>query len=271
MQWVRSPVYRARTRLVAQVVVWVWWGFMAFLGLLYMGLSFASFTQLRSVGGCVGHGLTGPQGLTCMHAPPINIWHYPTPTQGTGKVQDFTADSVIEFKTYRDNLLGSSFISAVVVLWAVLFSFLVLISRCFGDIKVMYGVMVGSVFNSAWVLLLSGMTLQSSQPLADWFQQQGVWSDFQNNTFRATYIMAYVMTVFFILSFFVLLFGRKSLGRKELQDSTPMMSHAPSSGVPPSNAYVDMGSVAMTSTNGAAASGKAGGGFLSSLRRQQQV
>lgn len=182
--------------------VWIFWIVNTFFSSIYSGLSLATFSNIKS---------------------------------GT---ENFVFESDTQRNTYRNSLLASCMLGFLIVLFFMIFSFLVLIARTFGDVKLSYGIMLGTALHTAWFLLLAGLVLQNRDPDMQNLQNSNVWSSNDYKTYQATYAFCYILVAMYLIAFFVLFFGRKYIGKTE-EEGGPVAS----GGSQPVNVYLDMGSM----------------------------
>lgn len=187
-----------------KAVVWVFWCFNTFFGVIYSGLALASFSAVRS---------------------------------GT---EHFEMDSETQKATYRNSLLASCMLGFLMVLFFMVYSFLVLIWRQFGDAKLAYGIMLGTAIHTAWFMILAGLVLQNRDGDMELLKNAGWWSDGDYKTYQATYIFSYILSGLYIIAFLILLLGRTYLGKPD--EGPAAASGLSRTSTQPVNVYVDMGS-----------------------------
>lgn len=188
-----------------KALVWVFWSVNTFFSAIYSALALTTFNAIR---------------------------------EGTSKL--IFADPSYG-KSFTNSLLGSCMMGFLIVVFFMVYSFLVLISRAFGDVKLAYGVMLGTAIHTSWFMLLAALVLQNrDSDMRTNLVDQGIWSDNDLKVYQATYAFAYILVGMFILAFFILFFGRKYIGKVAGDDTIAVGSGA--SNAPP-NAYLNMGSM----------------------------
>ncbi|GAX73695.1 hypothetical protein CEUSTIGMA_g1147.t1 [Chlamydomonas eustigma] len=117
------------------------------------------------------------------------------------------------YQIYTTGLMASVVLGFIINFFFMIFSPFVLVGKRFGaDLKLCYGMMLGSCISSAWFMLLAGLVLNSAMSMAQQLHtSDSVWSTMDFSVYVATFSFSYILAGTFVLLSVVLFLSRNSM------------------------------------------------------------
>eukprot|EP00798_Chlamydomonas_sp_ICE-L_P021050 gene21050-27924_t len=109
-----------------------------------------------------------------------------------------------DFKDFKNGFMAACVLTIISIILFDILSVIVLFFHKFADMKLGYGIMMGSSINSAWLMLLAGLVLQSMAKAAENYKNSRIWSSGDYHSFIATFSFNYLLCVTHLVLFFVL-------------------------------------------------------------------
>lgn len=164
---------------------------------------------------------------------------------------------------WKDALSASCMMGFLVILFFLIYSFFILLGRMFRDLKLAFGIMLGTCVHTAFFMLLAGLVLHSSENVFQRMEQSKAWSSHKYNAYVATFAFSYALCASHNLLFILLLVYRQRVyGTKEETYKVSTNGLAP--GAPTPGAPTSAPSIQLHSNHGFGANnayGNAGGAY----------